>query len=245
MNLLVDCGNSFVKWAQDSDEELILKNQCHSSSAASLPELWKNYDTPARVLVANVAGDRVENKIKKAVNLLWNINVEFVKSSKCCCNLTSSYHIPGQLGVDRWMAMLSAFKTTPGSVIVVDCGTAVTIDLVNDEGVFIGGAIMPGLNMAFQSLRAGTDAVEHINSANNDTRPVAQSTEDGVATGVLYGLCGGIEKVVREQALLVGDTPTVFLTGGDAEALLPYLTMPVVLQSDLVLQGLQIVASNN
>ena len=102
---------------------------------------------------------------------------------------------------------------------------------------------MPGLNTAYQSLRAGTVAVEEINSIEKDISPVAQSTEDGVAIGVLLGLVGGIERVIGEQSLQLDKTPSVFITGGDAEKLLPYLTMPAIIQPDLVLEGLRIFSS--
>jgi len=129
--------------------------------------------------------------------------------------------------------MLAAYRMTQDPVIVVDCGTAVTIDLVNARGLFVGGVIMPGLNTAFQSLRADTDAVEEISDTGTVASATALSTEEAVQAGVLLGLAGGIERVVREQSS----------EGGDAEKLVPYLTMPVVLQPDLILQGLSVFAS--
>jgi pantothenate kinase type III len=99
---------------------------------------------------------------------------------------------------------------------------------------------MPGLNTAYQSLRAGTEAVKEINSIEKDISPVGQSTEDGVAIGVLLGLVGGVERVIREQSRQLDKTPAVFITGGDAEILLPYLTIPAIIQADLVLEGLRI-----
>jgi type III pantothenate kinase len=143
------------------------------------------------------------------------------------------------------MAMVAAYRMTQSPVIVVDCGTAVTIDLVNEKGLFIGGVIMPGLMTALQSLKIGTDAVEDICRINSDASPASQSTEEGVIAGVLLGLAGGIERVVREQSLLVDQTPTVLISGGDREKIVPYLTIPVVLQPGLVLEGLRIVAGKN
>jgi type III pantothenate kinase len=240
MNLLIDSGNSFVKWALATDESLTIEGSCPSNAVSSLHETWKNYDVPARVIVSNVAGKRVATEIRNAVSALWQLDAEFIVSSKNCCGLTNSYSKLEQLGVDRWMAMVAAHQKAKDSVIVVDCGTAVTIDLVNKNGLFIGGVILPGLNTAFQSLRADTDVVEDISSIKRDVSPVAQSTEDGVAAGVLLGLAGGIERVVREQSSLIDHTPAVFMTGGDAEKLAPYLAIAAVLQPDLVLQGLRI-----
>jgi len=243
MNLLIDSGNSFIKWALADENSLAIENRCPTSKVSSLYKHWAGSVAPARVIVSNVAGESTAIEIKKTVNMLWHIDTEFIASSQSCCGLTNSYLKPEQLGVDRWMAMAAAFQLTSDPVIVVDCGTAVTIDLVNQEGLFVGGVIMPGLNTSFQSLRAGTEAVEEINSFRKDVSPVAQSTEDGVAIGVLLGIVGGIERVIREQSSQIDKAPAVFMTGGDAEKLLPYLMVPVTVQPDLVLEGLRIFSS--
>ncbi len=240
MNLLIDSGNSFIKWALATDDSFITGSRSLTAAASYLRKKWANYDVPSRVIVSNVAGESIAGEISNAVRELWQLDTEFVISSRNCCGLTNSYHKPEQLGVDRWMAMVAAFQMTDGPVIVVDCGTAVTIDLVDEGGLFVGGTIMPGLNTAFQSLRAGTDSVEEISSLNECASPVAQSTEDGVVAGVLFGLAGGIERIISEHALLVDKIPAVFITGGDVEKLVPYLTIPVALQSSLVLEGLRI-----
>lgn len=243
MNLLIDSGNSFIKWVLATDERFIDASKCHTTSVSSLHEKWHGYDTPTRVLVSNVAGESVAGEIKDVVAALWQLESEFIVSSKDCCGLTNSYCKPEQLGIDRWMVMLAAYRLTQDPVIVIDCGTAVTIDLVNDNGLFVGGVIMPGLKAAFQSLRAETDAIEEIHVTKTVTSAVAQSTEEGVQAGVLFGLAGGIERVVNEQLSETDKDPVIYLTGGDAEKLLPYMTIPVILQPDLVLQGLRIVAS--
>ena len=243
MNLLIDSGNSFIKWVWANDESFHAGGRCLTTAVSSLHEKWVNSDVPTRVIVSNVAGESVASEISKAVSVLWQLEVELIVSSQNCCGLTNSYHKPGQLGVDRWMAMVAAYQMTQNPVIVVDCGTAVTIDLVNEKGLFIGGVIMPGLMTALQSLKLGTDAVEDISRINSDVSPASQSTEEGVITGVLLGLAGGIERVVREQSLLIDMIPTVLISGGDREKIAPYLTIPVVLQSELVLEGLRVFAS--
>lgn len=245
MNLLIDSGNSFIKWALTKDESFILESSCPSQSVQSLDEIWKNYEAPARVIVSNVAGHSIASEIKKTVTALWQLDAEFLISSRCCCGLTNSYHKPEQLGVDRWMAMVAAYKMTQSPVIVVDCGTAVTIDFVNEGGIFVGGIIMPGLNTAYQSLKADTDAVGEIQNGAAFATVTALSTEEAVQAGVLFGTAGGIERVIREHGLsdeMDSMASSVFITGGDAGKLAPYLTIAVSLQADLVLQGLCVFA---
>lgn len=243
MNLLIDSGNSFVKWALASEDGLVTKGRCATMSVTCLYDAWQDYEVPERVVVANVAGKRVEDEISKVASSLWQLDAEFIVASKNCCGLINSYHKPAQLGVDRWMAIVAAFQMTGGPVIVVDCGTAVTIDLTDENGLYVGGVILPGVNTAFQSLKTGTDAVEKFNVPSDPVSSAEKSTEKGVYAGILLGLAGGIERIAREQALLVARVPVICMTGGDAEKLIPYLAVPVDLQADMVLQGLRIYTS--
>ena len=245
MNLLIDSGNSFIKWALATEQSLVIERRCLSSAAPGLHEIWKNYDVPNRVIVANVAGEKVASEIRMAVSALWKLDAEYIVSKQSCCGLTNSYHKPEQLGVDRWMAMVAAYRMAQDPVIVVDCGTAVTIDLVNEKGVFLGGAIMPGLNVAIKSLRESTNTIDEVSSIDRIVISAAQSTEEGVAAGVLYGLAGGVERVVSEQSSIIDKAPKVFITGGDAKVLMPYLTILATLQTNLVMQGLRIFTGYN
>ena len=244
MNLLIDSGNSFLKWALATDDSFVAEGRCRSSAVPALSGIWKSQETPERVIVSNVAGEVVAGEIRKVVHSLWRLDTEFIVSSQRCCGLENNYHIPEQLGVDRWMAMVMAYRVTQGPVIIVDCGTAITIDLVNKNGLFLGGVIMPGINTAYDSLRTGTDVVDEI-SKLHDVSPVSHSTEEGVAAGVVLGIAGGIERVVREQSLRLDRmNPVVVLTGGDAEKIVRHLSIPVDYQVNLVLQGLRIFAES-
>jgi type III pantothenate kinase len=245
MNLLIDSGNSFIKWALATDETFIIESSCPSEEVLSLHDTWKSYDTPARVIVSNVAGKNVAGEISKVVNILWQLDTEFISSKQYCCGLANSYHKPGQLGVDRWMAMVAAYHISQSPVIVIDCGTAITIDLVNEKGLFLGGVIMPGINTAFQSLSAGADAVDDIKDTVEVLSVTAQSTAAAVQAGVLFGLAGGIEKVVREQMFMIETEACIYITGGDAERITSLLKTSTVLQVDLVLQGLRVFAEES
>ena len=242
MNLLIDSGNSFIKWVLEKNEIFILGSSCSTKVSGNLQELWNGLDEPDRVIVSNVAGQSIASDIKKAVTGLWQLDTEFVESRESCCGLRNNYRKPKQLGVDRWMAMIAAYQMTQDSVIVVDCGTAVTIDLVNKEGSFVGGVIMPGLHTAYKSLKLDADAIEDISYLNTIANVSALSTQEAVQAGVLFGIAGGIERVIKEHTLEDDMAPTVLITGGDAEKIAVYLTIPVVLQDNLVLQGLRLFA---
>lgn len=239
MNLLIDSGNSFIKWRLSEGARSLPYNRCETGLVASLHDAWKNHETPSRVIVANVAGEHIASEIRKTVSGLWHLKPEFVNSNLQCCGLTNSYHKPEQLGVDRWMAMVAACQTMTGPVVIVDCGTAVTIDLVNQNKQFAGGVIMPGLHSFFHGLMADTDVVKESGRSNAYTGPFARSTEEGVTAGVMLGITGGIEKVILALSSGLDAPPVVYITGGDAEKLLPHLAVKCIYQASLVLDGLR------
>lgn len=236
--LLVDSGNRSIKWSILEHGELIEHGRVERAAGQSLGTAWSTIRRPGRVVVGNVAGQHGEQSIAAITQDLWQLKPEFVHSTQSCCGVTNCYADPAQLGVDRWLAMVAARRIAEGPVIVIDCGTAVTIDLVDEKGAFRGGVIMAGLGLSRTALRAGTAALDvydkhHISAA-------ASSTADAVTSGTLVGLAGAVERVVHEQSEIVGASPTVVLSGGDAERLLMLLDISVEMHPDLVLQGLQI-----
>lgn len=236
MNLLVDSGNSFIKWALSDAGQMTVQQRLEWSSSPILAESWSGYRRPGRVLVANVNDDQAVQKITEASLACWQLEPEFLASSRHFHGLVNSYRQPAQLGVDRLLAMLAAMRRARSAVIVIDCGTAVTVDLVDADGAFVGGVIMPGLHTARRALRRATAAIDQV--VDNDYTATALSTEQGVASGTLLGLAGAIERVVSEQAALCDSPPVVFLTGGDADDILMQLNFDVELRPHLVLEGL-------
>ena len=240
MNLLIDSGNSFIKWAMTDDSSLVKSHRCASSSVTELSAAWEDYETPQRVIIANVAGQQTGRAIETIVAKLWGRKAEFVTSAASCCGLTNGYRDPAQLGVDRWLSIIAAYHLANAAAIVVDCGTAVTIDLVKDDGLFAGGVILPGLNTALNSLQSATAVEFDANSFSDGISVTAQSTDMAVKSGVLLGLAGAIESMITQQSSLLGKTPALYITGGEAGRLIPYLQLTLDHQPDLVLQGLQI-----
>lgn len=243
MNLLIDSGNSFIKWAMSDDLSLLNSERCASSSTDELAAAWKNYEPPQRIIIANVAGQQTGRAIETVAAKLWGREAEYVASEASCCGLTNGYRDPTQLGVDRWFSMIAAYHHANAATIVIDCGTAVTVDLVNDGGLFTGGVIMPGLNTALDSLQSATAVVFDANSVSDGICVTAQTTDMAVKSGVLLGLASAIESMINRQSSLLEKTPALFITGGDAGRIIPYLQSTPDHQPDLVLQGLQIFAA--
>ena len=155
---------------------------------------------------------------------------------------------PERTGVDRLLAAHCAFRHVnenaliKRSVIVVQAGTAVTVDLVDSKGVFLGGAIMPGLGLSLQLLAAGTDLLPWLGNHAVDVRPTlpGRNTEQAISAGVNAALVGGTSHLVdryrRESSN--GKEIKVIVTGGDGQLLIPHIAEPVELLEHAVLRGL-------
>lgn len=236
--LLVDCGNRSIKWAVLEKNDLVHHGRIDRSSGQSLRDAWKLLPQPRRVLLSNVAGLREINIIREISNEIWQLPVEVVSSTNACCGVTNCYEDPEKLGVDRWLAVIAAWHITDGPVIVIDCGTAVTIDLVDENGAFRGGVIMAGLGLSRAALRAGTASLDKYDLSHLTV--AASSTGDAVTSGTLIGLAGAIERIVKDQSEMLEMKPRVLLCGGDAESLLMLLNINAEILPDIVLQGLRI-----
>lgn len=150
---------------------------------------------------------------------------------------------PEKVGIDRVLGAWGASRQFPGPMVVVDAGTTVTVDLVDDDHAYRGGAILPGLDMQTRALASGTDGLPELDWRAGGACPdasslpaPAQNTADAIRLGVLACLVGGVSRLVR----LYGNPPTIVMTGGDARCLAPPLMADysVHIQRELVCQSL-------
>jgi len=239
MNLLVDIGNSRLKWGWAKDRQIIsgspLINQ--QVNQATLHDLWRQIPEPDRLVVACVgARDQLE-QVRKIAALLWPaIKVTTVISQANAFGVINSYLQPEKLGVDRWLSLIAARKQYQNAICVVDCGTAITIDLLAADGHHQGGFIAPGLTLMKKSLAEGTCKLSFDNT-EHDFEP-ANNTEAAIYNGTLAACCGLIEHVLSAQA----ENIRLILTGGDALTIAGQLDVVSVIDQDLVLRGLLRVA---
>lgn len=245
---LVDAGNSSVKWAK------MANNGLSSMQRRVYPEQfdekfffnnWSACETPEKVFLTCVAGEHILSAIEKACMLLWSVQVERVTAKREECGLTNAYAEPLKLGSDRWCAMIAAYSLTKSNSVVIDCGSAITIDVINNMGVHMGGYILPGLYMMKQSLGQRT---AEIKSDSNDriipSLEPATSTMACIDSGVCLASISMIEYVINEQQKQLGELKCL-LTGGDAELIAGFLTVKCRVEPELVLHGLAVIAESN
>jgi type III pantothenate kinase len=245
MNLVLDLGNSRCKWAlADGGQEAAGLTQGGALAygedfAQALDNSFSTLPRPEHVVAVCVAASGHLQILAQWVQSRWALEVQPIITRAAQLGVTNAYKNPTSLGADRWAALIAARARLSGAACVVDCGTALTIDALDQNGVYRGGVILPGLALMRDALlrtQGVRDVVGDTGSA------LAQSTADGVATGALFGLAGAIDRILDEQAVLLGTTPQILITGGNAQSLLALLRHGVQHAPDLVLEGVARIA---
>jgi type III pantothenate kinase len=239
MNLLVDSGNTRLKWAVLQDGGLItghaLVNQ--QITRHELVETWKMQTPPERLAIACVSSTPLlELVLTVAVELWPTIEILRVKSQAHAFGVYNAYQQPEKLGVDRWLALVAVRNHYQLPACIVDCGTAITVDLIDADGKHLGGLISPGLTLMKKSLVEGTAEALQYHEASYVFGP-ANYTEAAIYSGTLAAAVGLIEHVLAKQS----NTIQLILTGGDAEIIATQLGIKPIIDTDLVLRGLALV----
>jgi len=236
MELFVDIGNSRLKWAQ-CEKNVLSPIQAINYQLVDfidiLEKFWKNLAIPSNVYISNVGKPNLNILLNEWCEKVWNISPIFAQTNKKTCDILNGYENPQTLGVDRWLTLIGSKPYLSKNLCVVDCGTAVTIDILQINGLHLGGLILAGLQTSRDALTQKAAALKNI-KFNQEVKDLnlAKNTHDGIALGTIYAIAGCIEKVaVAHQA-------KVILTGGDAIFIIPHLKCHFLHLPDLVLQGL-------
>ena len=243
--LLIDIGNSRLKWAEKRDQTIepgsafLLEEH---SFEHQLKRAWKSIAKPARVLVANVAGEQYLHRLIRWVYIRWQLDVEPVRSQVQAFGVTNAYSQAETLGVDRWLALIAARHHFSLPACIIDYGTAATVDVLDQQGNHLGGIIMPGLRLMQTTLVQSTHAIEH--GIDNGFQVLASDTASAVHSGAIQALLGMTERLIHHARTVSDKEVTVIITGGDAETVAHWMTDTHQVCPGLVLQGLAVVANH-
>ncbi|MCL4781228.1 MAG: type III pantothenate kinase [Gammaproteobacteria bacterium] len=250
MKLLLDVGNSSLKWACSSAGELVNRGQAphrNRDLAVALELALQDKPRPDEVRVANVAGPAAAALIRDAMAARFGIAPVFARSRDSAHGLRNGYRDPGQLGIDRWLAMSAAWQKFPGPLCVVDAGTAVTVDIIAADGRHAGGLIVPGLALMAAALRretgdldraAGPDFERDLHETRlQDRYSLGLDTAGGIRLGAIRSLVALIADCLAGAGGADGGAKLV-ITGGDGARLAGWLGRPDAHLPDLVLAGL-------
>lgn len=238
--LTIDIGNSGVKWGIWQGGQLILAEDSPyqvGSLHATFDKIYSGAPYQDTVWVSCVAGADVEQTLTDWIRKEWSIEPIFLRTTTELGGVYNMYPRPQDHGVDRWAALLGAKKLYDAPVCIIDAGTAITVDLMDADGVHRGGRIMPGLKMMRDSLLQNAAGV---NNAEGDCPGFAINTADAVTSGIMHMLQAGLLEVCASARERLGDKMKVILTGGNAEKMLALLAQVegVHVEPHLVLYGL-------
>ena len=242
--LLVDLGNSFIKWGIKNNTGLTFgKAFPHKAGRPdpSIEILWGELDKPDRVVVANVAGEEMGAKLRDWLVRKWQIQVEFVKPQAEAFGVLNGYENPLKLGVDRWVGLVGLRHHYDLPACLVDCGTAITLDFLDLKGVHRGGLIMPGLSLMKRSLQAGTHGIETFGS--NTGNSLGDNTGTAIVNGILCAASGFVDRGFNDLIPKCKSQPVLVFTGGDGQSVAEQFSVPSVYDPGLIVKGLSIVAA--
>lgn len=246
--LYIDMGNSCLKWAISSGGDLggmSRMSYTRESIAEVLSAAWGGEHAPQRIYAASVAAPEVSNSLAHWTQTHWDLAINFVKASAEDCGVKNAYEIPETLGVDRWLGLIAAGILLRGPVCVIDCGTAITIDVLDARGNHLGGQISPGIAAMEKALINNAAALAAV-EVPVDEQLLARDTAAAVKAGCLWSAVAYVDRLVAEIKERLKQPVQVVLTGGDAPLLLPYVNNAGSWhhEPDWVLQGLQILAGD-
>lgn len=238
MNLLVDIGNTLCKWVLTKDNKIVdrgftvIFNECF---IASLQAKGKAFDTVVMCSVRKLSEHLEEY-------LAANFNYRCVRHD-LPLPVKIQYEQPETLGMDRVLAAVGAITLFPNApLLVIDAGTAITIDFVSADAEFLGGNIAPGIRLRFKSLHDYTDKLPLV-SAERDFESIGRNTESAIRAGVQQGVANELESYIIKAELQCPNLQVV-LTGGDAVLLSEIIDKKLIIQKDLIFIGLQEVANS-
>ncbi|MGH8476010.1 MAG: type III pantothenate kinase [Methylococcales bacterium] len=236
-SLLIDIGNSRLKWAFHSADGLTPgMPMALVDGKFDFSQIWNGLHRPSRILVSSVLGDSINHSLRQWTEHQWSVPIEFVRSREKAHGVTNGYLNPKQLGVDRWVAMIAARGLYQEAVLIVDCGTAITADVLDGLGHHQGGVICPGVGLMRDALLRKSPAL--VLPTQGTRAVLGRDTGTGIASGTWIAAAGLIEKFLDDAQQLLGSRLKLLVTGGDAALVSEKLRVDHVHIPDMVLTGL-------
>ena len=251
MILLVDAGNTRIKWALAAPGaalgDWLAWDALPHADLAQLAPAWRAAlagRALKRALLANVAGAALGEQLRLALPAeLPQAAIEWFASLPQLAGLRNGYRNPAQLGCDRFAAAIGARALAPRqAIIVANCGTATTIDAISADGLFLGGMILPGLGLMAGALARNTAQLPQLGQPGQPGQPgqhlalpagFADNTDDAILSGCLAAQAGAIERAFAAHGAV-----QCIVSGGAAPFIAPTLTLPHRVVENIVLIGL-------
>lgn len=237
--LAIDSGNSNIKWGLFADGLLVKSNRVPCERADLLNTEFAQLPEPDSIIVAHVARKSIRTKLIKLLSI-WRTKIHWLRAGALQCGVRNGYMRPSQLGSDRWAALIAAWQLHHQSCLVINAGTAMTIDALSDSGEHLGGIILPSAYLMTNCLSRGTQ-LPHIESGEFAIFPV--DTSSAIYSGAIQALVGAIDRMYNSLASRVNHANSrCIVSGGGAHAIIPHIQYPYQFIEFLVLNGLALIA---
>jgi type III pantothenate kinase len=239
--LLVDSGNTNIKWGLHDGLNWVNRGVVSQGQTSLLAEDWQALRTPSRILVSDVAGTQARAELADLFSQ-WDLEPSWVGAAAYQGGVRNYYANPPQLGSDRWAGLIAAWQMERQGCLVVDAGTAMTVDALSDTGEFLGGIITPGFDLMRKTLASNTAVSDQDDGKFCD---YPDSTADATYSGATHALAGAVERMAALLTKTSGHAPVCILSGGGAQRLQSQLNLTVKVIDNLVLEGLLAIAQEN
>lgn len=246
--LLLDAGNTRLKYSSYQNEQLSgLKavDYAGASPLTTFQSLLLEYPSEMPVFMVQVLGESFAQAARAWCQQQGRY-LHLVETQSEAYGVKIAYDNPKHYGADRFVGIVAAHHYHPNKVcMLVDCGTAVTIDVVDSLGKHLGGAIFSGVQLCQQSLLQGTKGLSHAlaNDMNvSDVSALATDTSTAVQHGCVQALVGGIKQWYDLMSHRFGDELFCILCGGDAENLSRFLSDKFLTKESILLEGVAFIA---
>ncbi len=238
MNLIADIGNNSAKFFLFNDGQIVLHTRRADRSYSTIDEWKEEYDIEKAIIssVVELSPEEKEHFNTLGCPVLWF-------DSSIGTPLEVAYSTPGTLGSDRLAAAVGAWCETPGrNILVIDAGSAITIDFIEKSGIYRGGNISPGIKMRLKALHNFTSRLPMVDK-EGETPKFGHDTETAIRSGVIRGIAHEIDGYINETREKYGEV-FVFLTGGDENPLKNIIKNRIFADKNLVAKGLNRILQN-
>jgi type III pantothenate kinase len=252
--LLIDAGNSRIKWALAAPDGALGASGAFDHARADAPD-WSALPTPRGAWISNVAGPEVAARLDALLDARWPaLPRTTIRARAAQCGVVNGYATPEQLGSDRWAGLIGARAAFPDEhLLIATFGTATTLEALHADGRFTGGLIAPGWSLMMHALGAHTAQLPTLTAAAatrllddaaaaHPAHPFAVDTPHALSAGCLYAQAGLIERAARDLAAAWRAPIRVVLSGGAADAIAQSLSLAHTRHDSLVLSGLARIA---
>lgn len=233
MMMLLDLGNTRIKWALAERGAFLAQGSAEQPH--ELAQAWSALPAPDCARGCAVTTPDHQAMVAAQLAACWSIGVQWLHPARMQAGVRNSYRNPARLGADRWAALLGAHARFPDEpLVVVSAGTALVVDALDKDGVFLGGMILPGYRLMKSAL---ADNTARLPLAEGRLAPFPTETVDAIETGCLSAMTGAIQAMVDRLQALSTLPARIILSGGDAPRLLP-LFQTACMIDNLALHGL-------